>query len=76
LFVTFSGEISTRRELEEQYASRWKREFSTRLMAGRIISKSFQWGLFSELLLLFFKKNPFILKRIIRKTHGKPMEIQ
>ncbi len=72
----FSGEISTRRELEEQYASRWKREFSTRLMAGRIISKSFQWGLFSELLLLFFKKNPFILKRIIRKTHGKPMEIQ
>ena len=72
----FSGEISTRRELEEQYASRWKREFSTRLMAGRIISKSFQWGLFSELLLLFFKKNPSILKRIIRKTHGKPMEIQ
>jgi len=75
LLEYFNDRILSRNDLETKYARRWKKEFSVRLTAGRWISKCFQLGWFSELLMLFFQKKPSLLRLIIRKTHGKPMKI-
>jgi flavin-dependent dehydrogenase len=68
-----SGEITSRADLEKRYTEIWNKEFSTRLKSGHIIARLFRLGMFSEGLLIFIKTFPFILPRIIKKTHGKPM---
>ena len=67
------GEIASRRELELAYAKQWNGEFAARLRSGHIISRLFRLGVFSEMIMLFLKAVPFVLPRIIAKTHGKPM---
>jgi flavin-dependent dehydrogenase len=68
-----AGSIKSREELEIQYTKKWNLEFSSRLKSGHIIARLFRLGFFSELIMLFLKTFPFILPRIIKKTHGKPM---
>lgn len=67
------GEIISREELEKTYAMEWNGEFAGRLRSGHIISRLFRLGIFSELIMMFLNAVPFLLPKIISKTHGKPM---
>lgn len=71
-----SGEIKSRIDLENGYTKIWNKEFSLRLKSGHIIAKLFRLGWFSELIMLFLKIFPFVLTRIIKRTHGKPMKAE
>lgn len=71
-----SGEIKSRAALEKKYTEIWDKEFSVRLKHGHLIARLFRLGLFSEFIMLFLKTFPFILPRIIKRTHGKPMNAE
>jgi flavin-dependent dehydrogenase len=69
----FSGEIKSRTSLEKKYLEQWNYNFSKRLKMGRLLSKILQQKKLSEVVLRIVVRLPFILKGIIRKTHGKPI---
>lgn len=63
--------LISRDEMEKRYAKQWQKQFGRRLKTGRIIQR-----LFSNNLLPVFipvaKHFPFLLRFLIRQTHGKP----
>lgn len=70
-----SGHLASRQELERNYARAWKREFSKRMQAGKILSGVFRKqelaaGIMSGLVLF-----PALLPVIVRQTHGKPFKL-
>lgn len=67
------GKIKTRKELETKYAKRWKKAFSSRLRIGHIIAYLFRQNWLAQKLLLLLKWFPFLMPKIIKMTHGKPM---
>lgn len=67
------GEIKSRKALEKAYTARWNGEFAIRLRSGHVISRLFRLGIFSEVIMMCLKAVPFLLPRIISKTHGKPL---
>ncbi|TDE03789.1 NAD(P)/FAD-dependent oxidoreductase [Flavobacterium hiemivividum] len=69
----FSGEIKSRASLEKKYLEQWNCNFNKRLRMGRLLSKILQQQKLSEVVLSIVVRFPFILKGIIRKTHGKPI---
>jgi len=69
----FSGEIKSRASLEKKYLEQWNCNFNKRLRMGRLLSKILQQEKLSEVVLSIVVRFPFILKGIIRKTHGKPI---
>jgi menaquinone-9 beta-reductase len=69
------GKLKSRKELELAYTKAWTKEFGIRLKAGHIISRLFRLGLISEFIMLILQLFPFILPGIIKKTHGKPLEV-
>jgi flavin-dependent dehydrogenase len=73
-----SGSISsflnrqiTRDEMEKRYQRDWNREFSGRLRTGRIIQRFFGNPFWSTLMLRVMKPFPFIVRALIRQTHGE-----
>jgi flavin-dependent dehydrogenase len=67
------GKIKTRVELERKYSEQWNYNFSKRLKVGRLLSKILQKQKLSESLMRLVVRFPFILRTIIRTTHGKPI---
>ncbi len=67
------GEIS-RSKLENNYIRNWNREFKGRLKTGHFIAWLFRNQKISEIILSILKWFPSMLPRIIRKTHGKPLQ--
>jgi flavin-dependent dehydrogenase len=70
-----SGHASSRQELERNYARAWKKEFSKRMQAGKILSAVFRKqklaaGIINGLVLF-----PALLPVIVRQTHGTPFKI-
>lgn len=69
----FNEEISSRNQLEEEYGKEWNFNFKKRLKMGRFLSNLLQKqklsGVLMHILILF----PFLLPKIIKKTHGKPV---
>jgi menaquinone-9 beta-reductase len=65
------GKIN-RKQLEQQYIKKWKKAFSFRLLTGRVIQNFFgkAWG--TNLFIQVMKLMPFITRKLIRQTHGKP----
>jgi flavin-dependent dehydrogenase len=67
------NKISSRKELEEKYTREWNTNFKSRLATGRFLSKILRMenlaAFFMQLLAIF----PFLLPKIIKKTHGKPI---
>lgn len=68
-----NGEIS-REQLENKYIRNWNKEFRIRLKAGHFIAWLFRNQRISEMLLSLLKWNPSLLPKIIRRTHGKPLQ--
>ena len=69
----FNKEISSRKALEEKYILEWNKNFKNRVKTGRILSSLLQKQNLSEQLLNILSKFPFLLPKIIKKTHGKPI---
>jgi flavin-dependent dehydrogenase len=65
--------ISTRKELEEKYSKEWNTNFKSRLATGRFLSKILRMENLAAFLMQLLAIFPFLLPRIIKKTHGKPI---
>ena len=70
-----NGEISTRNELEKNYIRQWNKTFKSRLKTGHFIARLFRQDKIAEFLLSVMKIFPFVLPKIIKRTHGKLMEV-
>lgn len=64
----------SRTELEGNYTAEWNKNFKNRLWRGRQLQKLFGGEFNSNLAISTLKKLPFLLKPIIKATHGKIME--
>ncbi|WP_299014915.1 FAD-dependent oxidoreductase [uncultured Polaribacter sp.] len=70
-----NGTVKDRKTLEKQYIRQWNKKFSLRLKAGHFIAMLFRKDKIASFLLQVLKKLPFLLPKIIKQTHGKPMKI-
>ena len=62
----------SRAQLEQAYRKAWTQEFSSRLWVGRQSQKLFGSGTTSIFGRILIDHLPFLAKKIIQKTHGKP----
>ncbi len=69
------GKIESRKQLETQYAKQWKSTFARRLKMGHTIAFLFRQKFLAQKLLMLLKWFPFLMPKIIKMTHGKPMEV-
>ena len=61
----------SRKQMEKAYEQQWKKQFSSRLRAGRLLQGFFGSDSLSNGFVALFKTFPFLAKSIIRKTHGR-----
>lgn len=66
--------ISSRSEMEKQYAAMWHKTFQSRLKTGRFIAFLFRQEWLVPIILKLLSTVPAILPRIIKRTHGTPMK--
>nr|WP_314840396.1 NAD(P)/FAD-dependent oxidoreductase [uncultured Flavobacterium sp.] len=71
-----TNEIKSREKLEEKYIEEWNLNFKERLKMGRFLSNILQKQKLSGLLMRLLSIFPFLLPKIIKKTHGKPILLQ
>ncbi len=62
----------TREEMEKMYAGKWQQVFSDRLITGRMIQRLFGKSYITNIFVSVMKKFPYLVKHLIRKTHGQP----
>ena len=62
----------SRAELEQLYTAKWKREFNSRLRAGRVLQGLLRNETATHYGLQALRKFPFLMKQVIKSTHGKP----
>ena len=68
--------IHSRKELEEKYSQQWNSNFKSRIAMGRVLSKILQHEKLASLLMQLLVLFPFMLSKIIHKTHGKPLTLK
>ena len=61
----------SRAEMETTYQENWNRQFKSRLRTGRIIQRFFGKTFWSTWLIRVLKPFPFLVRALIRKTHGE-----
>lgn len=61
----------TQGQMESAYQQQWQVQFSTRLLAGRILQSSFGKPCTSNLLIKVLKPFPTLINKIIVQTHGE-----
>jgi flavin-dependent dehydrogenase len=66
----FNKELKSRTEVEETYKISWNKEFKTRLLSGRMLQAILLNPGMSEISQNMISKVPFLLPRIIKRTHG------
>jgi flavin-dependent dehydrogenase len=71
-----NNKINSRKELEENYTKEWNNNFKSRLATGRFLSKLLQNEKRTSFLMQLLAIFPFFLPLIIKKTHGKPFQLQ
>ena len=67
----FLKENISREAMEKRYAMEWQKVFERRLINGRIIQKLFGKILLTNVFIRIIKYFPFIIRRMIKATHGK-----
>ncbi len=66
-------EIKSRQELEDLYIRHWNLAFSSRLKMGQILAALIRKENISNILISGLTKFPYLLNKIIEKTHGRPI---
>lgn len=67
-----TGRLTERQHLERHYIRSWRRQFRQRLWTGYALQKLLLAPAGMEFGLKLAGRSPFLLRRIIAKTHGKP----
>jgi len=67
----FLSDKTSRSTMELSYQTRWDQAFASRLRTGRIIQRFFGNGFWSSILIGTLKPFPFLIRALIRKTHGE-----
>jgi menaquinone-9 beta-reductase len=67
----FLSSRTTREEMEISYQKNWNHTFATRLKTGRFIQRFFGNNFWSTCLIGILKPFPFLIRTLIRKTHGE-----
>ncbi len=70
------GKIESRSALESRYSRLWYKTFRLRLKAGHTIAYLFRQVWLAPILLNALRFFPFLLPKIIKMTHGKPMIVK
>jgi flavin-dependent dehydrogenase len=74
LIIEYLGnKINSRKELEEKYSQEWSTNFKSRLKTGRVLSKILRMEKLASFLMQLLGILPFLLPKIIKRTHGKPI---
>jgi flavin-dependent dehydrogenase len=71
----FNKKIKTREELVTAYSHQWNKEFKNRITTGRILQSFFGKDNIARAMMYGVTRIPGILPAIIRKTHGKPLNV-
>ena len=69
----FNKKIKLRITLETAYTNKWNQAFKTRLATGKILQAFFGKDNFAKVMMYGAISIPGILPRIIKQTHGKPL---
>jgi len=69
------GQHKTRISMEDAYQKQWQKHFKTRLFYGKIIQQVLLKPQVSSRLINLLSGSPFLLKQLIKQTHGKPLDI-
>ncbi|WP_339647773.1 NAD(P)/FAD-dependent oxidoreductase [uncultured Salegentibacter sp.] len=69
----FKGKNLDRKNLENQYRGNWNTHFKNRLKTGRILQKILINPFLASTSQQLVKKFPYLLEKIISKTHGQPI---
>lgn len=72
----FNGEIKTREALEKAYLREWNKTFKSRLRTGHIVAGLFSRNELAEVLIRIIKLFPSMMTQIIKRTHGKTMQVK
>jgi flavin-dependent dehydrogenase len=72
----FDNKIKTREELEKKYSIEWNLNFKKRLRIGRILTYILQKRLLFSILMNIMIKFPFLLAFIVKRTHGKSINVE
>jgi len=62
----------TRKSLETNYQTAWKKQFANRLFWGKLVQRFFGNNYVTIVFLKCLNKIPFLANWIIKQTHGKP----
>jgi len=62
----------TRKNLETNYQTAWKKQFANRLFWGKLVQRFFGNNYVTIVFLKCLSKMPFLANWIIKQTHGKP----
>ena len=62
----------SRTQMKNNYAAQWQQQFSMRLLIGRSVQRIFGNNASTSLFLATMNKMPWLAKKIISATHGKP----
>ncbi|MBT2160566.1 NAD(P)/FAD-dependent oxidoreductase [Zobellia barbeyronii] len=74
LIDTFlSGKEKDRKRMEQAYAKEWSRTFKRRLWLGRRLQSLLLNETLSNWAISLVAKQPWLLKQLIKNTHGKPI---
>lgn len=71
----YNGKIKSRTELEEKYRQEWNQNFKSRLATAQFLAKILQKEKLARFLMQLLVIFPFLLPKIIKRTHGKPIQI-
>jgi len=71
----FKNGINSQKELEIKYIHEWKKNFKSRLATGRFLSKILQKEKLAAFIMQLLAIFPFLLPIIVKKTHGKPINL-
>ncbi|PKD16251.1 FAD-dependent oxidoreductase [Salegentibacter salinarum] len=69
----FQGNNLDRKNLENQYRQNWSTYFENRLKTGRILQRILINPILASTSQQLVKKFPYLLEKIISKTHGQPI---
>jgi flavin-dependent dehydrogenase len=69
--MPFLNNQSSRELMETTYQKNWNRLFAKRLRTGRFIQRFFGKSFWSVLLIRVMKPFPFLVRALIRQTHGE-----
>ncbi|MBT8284151.1 MAG: NAD(P)/FAD-dependent oxidoreductase [Flavobacteriaceae bacterium] len=62
-------------QLEKEYSDVWRKNFDRRIRMGRLLQRLLLSEGVTNLLFSLASRSPYLVKRMVRQTHGKPISL-